>query len=489
VRPPTVADVVVDGLARGGVRQVFGAVPAAHAVGVRDGVEQAALGWTTTRTAHGAAAMAAAAAALTDAPSAALVTAAELASATPALAHISAAGLPVVVLALDEQPTAPLPPGVTAVTKPPVGVEAASAAHAIAHALQLAQAAPAGPVVVRVAPAALTRFAIPMATSCRPAPPPPPSPTALDAVGARVCDASRPVLVIGRQARSPALVPWVRALAEALPAPVLVTADAKGVLPDPHPLALGLLADTDRARAILDGADLVLALGLAEREAASVTWPAGLERVIVARWDAGDGSTTLVGDLALILEELAPRLRQRTRSDWDVALLDRLKRQTTASGAPLVHRLVRVVREATVAGTVAAADAELAEVAGVAWQSVAPAQLLLPSTAVPGFALLAALAACALDVAPAAVAFATADGLASAAGELDRGAAPRGLLAVLAHAGDGEAPATEIAEAARRAGLALATPGDERAFARVLDAAVATGDPTVIDTRGIIGPC
>jgi hypothetical protein len=34
----------------------------------------------------------------------------------------------------------------------------------------------------------------------------------------------------------------------------------------------------------------------------------------------------VVGDLALILEELAPRLRGQTQVDWDMFQLDRLKK-------------------------------------------------------------------------------------------------------------------------------------------------------------------
>jgi hypothetical protein len=68
-----------------------------------------------------------------------------------------------------------------------------------------------------------------------------------------------------------------------------------------------------------------------------------------------------IGDIALIIEELAPRLRARDRADWDVAELDRMKRATAVVPAALVsmlspHRVVMIARELTAAGTIATAD-------------------------------------------------------------------------------------------------------------------------------------
>src|SRR5207244_1470562 len=79
-------------------------------------------------------------------------------------------------------------------------------------------------------------------------------------------DATRPLLVAGRGCRAPAVATWLRAFAEALPAPVLVTPAGRGALPDPHPLCHGLLAHD---AALLRRADLVLAL-----ESATPCWQA-----------------------------------------------------------------------------------------------------------------------------------------------------------------------------------------------------------------------
>src|SRR5439155_1226184 len=83
--------------------------------------------------------------------------------------------------------------------------------------------------------------AVPVATACRPGPLPPPDPRSLDEAARLLAGASRPVLIAGLQCRSVTDAQWLRALAEALPAPVLLTLRAKGILPDPHPLMPRLL--------------------------------------------------------------------------------------------------------------------------------------------------------------------------------------------------------------------------------------------------------
>src|SRR6185295_16168065 len=120
----------------------------------------------------------------------------------------------------------------------------------------------------------------------------------------------------------------------------------------------------------------------------------------------------VVGDIALAIEELAPRVKARAAADWDVAGLDRVKRALVAEAAATpAGRLVRVAREATPAGTVATADVPL----GLAWQAVAPRETLTPlgGHAPPGYAILAAIAAQLVDPARRVVAFTTPFGLAA----------------------------------------------------------------------------
>ena len=88
-----------------------------------------------------------------------------------------------------------------------------------------------------------------------------PSPEAVDAAAALLRAARRPVLVVGQGARG--AVPEVRALAERLGAPVLTTFRAKGLLPDEHPLAGGVLgrSGTPVASWLMNESDLLVVVG------------------------------------------------------------------------------------------------------------------------------------------------------------------------------------------------------------------------------------
>ncbi|MFQ5830612.1 MAG: thiamine pyrophosphate-dependent enzyme, partial [Candidatus Methylomirabilia bacterium] len=108
----------------------------------------------------------------------------------------------------------------------------------------------------------------------------------------------------------------------------------------------------------------------------------------------------VVGDLGLILEELAPRLRRKSRADWDMALVDRLKRErraclavSTAGLAP--QRVVEIARELAPGGTVATVDAGAHMFpATTFWESEEPGTFLISNgLSSMGFALPAAIAA------------------------------------------------------------------------------------------------
>ena len=70
--------------------------------------------------------------------------------------------------------------------------------------------------------------------------------------------AEAPVILAGGGAREAVAL---RALAEALDAPVVMTANARGLLPPEHPLGVSLTASQPETRALVANADVVLALG------------------------------------------------------------------------------------------------------------------------------------------------------------------------------------------------------------------------------------
>jgi acetolactate synthase-1/2/3 large subunit len=341
---------------------------------------------------------------------------------------------------------------VGALVKASIAVDAASAGHWGAHAVRLAMREPRGPVYLALGPAAASAPALPVLTSVLPDPLPVPEPGALDRAAQVLAAAVRPLLVAGIGCRVGGIAAWLRALAESLPAPVLVTAKGKGALPDPHPLHLGLVRPGPSSNPVLARADLIATIGVDASEAAPCPWPVGVPVLHLAAspWANGESAPTweVVGDIALSIEELAPRLRGRQRADWDVAEVARLKAaaagppgEGATSSAASARALVAAVREATPPGTVAVvAVSDGAGDFAAAWSAVAPGELVVPAPpAAPGFALPAVLAALLARPAARAVCFASARQILEGAPEVDT-AVNLGLAPLVVVVDDGAVP-------------------------------------------------
>ncbi|HET9648899.1 MAG TPA: thiamine pyrophosphate-binding protein [Microlunatus sp.] len=89
----------------------------------------------------------------------------------------------------------------------------------------------------------------------------PPAPDAIAAAAALLRQARRPIIVAGHGARG--AVPALTRLADRLGAPILTTFKAKGLIPDSHPLATGVLgrSGTPVASWLMNESDLVLVVG------------------------------------------------------------------------------------------------------------------------------------------------------------------------------------------------------------------------------------
>jgi acetolactate synthase I/II/III large subunit len=444
-----VGDVLADGVARAGAVRAFVA-PGAPRVLV-EAVERRGLAVVPAPDAAAACVLAAVTGEITDAPGVAIVELGDAAGISPGITLAARDRAPLILLTGAHPDAALLAP----IVKATLVVAAADAGHWIAHAANLALTEPRGPVHVACAADVAGASALPVAAACRPAPLPAPSGASLDALGGAL-NATKPVIVTGRECTGDD-ARWVRAFAESLPAPVLATPKGRGVLAEPHPLSLGLLA---AGHPLLEPADLVLLVGVDASELAPGTLPASLPvaRLGRAAWPTGPAlRAEVVGDIALVIEELAPRVKARTAADWDVAALDRVKRALAAEAvATPAGRLVRVAREATPAGTLATADVPL----GLGWQAVAPRETLTPlgGHAPAGYAILAAVAAQLADRARRVVAFTTPLGLAGGGAALAMASALRVPIVVVVLG-----PAT-----------------DEAAFARELAAAFVSGRPAVV---------
>jgi acetolactate synthase-1/2/3 large subunit len=385
----TVADVVADGLARAGTARAFVAAAGGRLAGLGEALGRRGLTVVRVDAPEAACAMAAVSGLLDHAPGAAAIGGAPAAAAR-GVASAFDERAPAVIIT-DRSVSA-----LAAVAKASLAVAPASAAHWIAHACQLAMKEPRGPVHLAVPAAVAAAAALPVATSTRPAPPPAPDPAHLDAAARRLAASERPVVVIGRLCRTEADAAWVRPFAEARPAPVLVTPGARGVVPDPHPLLIGTLDAGDAERALIASADLIVAIGVDERETRGGAWPAPVLTITpVTAETPPPGAATVAGDIGLILEELAPRLRDRRLAEWDVARLHALKQAAAAppgdSRGRAAHEIVAAARRLTPPGTIAVferggAGAE----ASRAWPAVAPGQCLF---APRGLAVAAAVAA------------------------------------------------------------------------------------------------
>ena len=350
-------------------------------------------------------------------------------------------------------------------------------------------------------------------------PPPPwrepalprPSSDAIAAARALLAGAQRPAIIAGLEALPPARCAWVRALAEALHAPVLVTYKAKGVLPDAHPLFGGVFTGGAAEAPLLHEADLIITAGADPVEFIPQPW----------RYAAP------VLDLAAAprpLDYVAPALR--LEGAWEAA--DLLPAAAAwADGAIARHRAAwlaalengpsgnqglspsAIVRGAQSAARLSGADPRVAVDAGAHmfpctsfWQAERPGDLLISNgLATMGHALPAAIAAAIHDPGRGALAFTGDGGLLMAMGELAMACALRLNLVVVVFndaalsligiktggrdlpAGCLDWPEGDFAQVMRGLGGQGFRADNEAEFAAAMRAAFAAGGPALVDVR------
>src|SRR5262245_24196654 len=343
-----VAEVIVAGLVEAGVPRLFGVPGGGSSLEVLEAARAAGLPFVLCHTESAAVIMAAVTAELTGHPGAVLAPLGPGVTArATGLAHARLDRAPLVFLS-DRHPEAALrftthqwldhEAFVGPIVKTSLMVTPATAGRCVAEALAVALAEPRGPVHLDLpadvagAPAADERNAVAGTVDA-----PGLDDVALERAAALIRDARRPIVVAGLGCRG-VDAKWLRAFAEAVPTPVLTTYKAKGVLPDPHPLAMGVFTGGALEEPLVKQADLIIAIGLDTVELIPRAWPYAAPVLNLARCasDApglaapGGGryfapALEVVGDLGALLEELAPRLGRRVAADWDVAWLDRVR--------------------------------------------------------------------------------------------------------------------------------------------------------------------
>ena len=419
---PTVADLIVDGLVRAEVPRLFGVPGGGSNLEVLEAARVRGLPFVLCHQEWAACIMAAVTGELTGRPGAVLSTLGPgvTASAT-GLAHARLDRSPLIYVS-DRHPAAVLQfathqyvdhgAHVGAVAKDSVSVGADSAAHWVAHSVRLALTEPRGPVHLDLPADVAGRSAVPAATSVTPAPLPPLDGKLVERAAAMIRAARRPLVIAGLGCRA-ADAKWLRAFAEALPTPVLTTYKAKGAIPDPHPLALGIFTGGALEEPLVRRADLIIAFGLDTVELIPRPWAYTAPVLSLTRCPAaeprlqapGGGAyftpaLEVVGEPGSILEDLAGRLLGRARADWDVAEVDRIRRERHAALEVPVpglapHRVVQMTRELTAGGSIATVDAGAHMFPATAyWHALEPGELLISNgLATMGFALPAAIAA------------------------------------------------------------------------------------------------
>jgi len=255
---------------------------------------------------------------------------------------------------------------------------------------------------------------------------------------------------------------------------------------------MGTFGEGGGEAGLLESADLVVAIGLDPVEVRPRGWPAETPVLHLAA-AAPQASphyrvtTALVGDIGLLFEELAPRLRERQPADWDVARLHALKRAMAlpppaGSASLAAYRMVEVARQLTSAGTVAVFDAGEPLGGGLrAWPAVAPGECLVPGhLATDGFALPAAIAAQLARREQRVVCFTEPHALRAAVSELDTLAALALPVLVVVFC---EAAAPSLLTLARGAGVAGFTAGSTEEFRTASARALEASAPAVIEAR------
>ncbi|HKZ05258.1 MAG TPA: thiamine pyrophosphate-dependent enzyme, partial [Methylomirabilota bacterium] len=350
--------------------------------------------------------------------------------------------------------------------------------------------------------------------------PPRPAEAALERAAALIRGARRPVVLAGLGCRG-SDTKWLRAFCEALPAPLLSTYKAKGALPDPHPLSMGVVTGGALEEPFVRQADLIIAFGLDPVELIPRAWPYQAPVLNLARCPAGapglaapgggvyyTPAAEVIGDLGVILEELAPRLASASAADWDVAAVDRWRRERRAALEVPVpglapHRVAQLAREYVPAGAMATVDAGAHMFPVTAyWDALEPGECLISNgLATMGFALPAAIAAQLQHPDRRVVCFTGDGGLMMVASELET-AARLGLPIVVVVFDDQALSLIEVkqeqrgiagasmryggpdfAALARAFGIRAWIAEDEQAFRNALFAAQAVAGPTLIDAR------
>jgi acetolactate synthase-1/2/3 large subunit len=155
----------------------------------------------------------------------------------------------------------------------------------------------------------------------------------LDEAASLLSRAKRPVIVAGRPIVAAGAEAALLQLAEKLQAPVFADRNAKGALPEDHPLALGFTwSPTTIGEDLMREADVVLAIGPREQAATGARSPEQIgQQLIHLDWDAASQDNgaparlKLAGHVGDALADLVELIKDRQESAFPQETLDAIR--------------------------------------------------------------------------------------------------------------------------------------------------------------------
>jgi acetolactate synthase I/II/III large subunit len=315
-----VADVVAGAIADAGTEVVFTFPGGGSNLALLEALQARGVGTVLARSEGGGAFMAATVADLTDVPGVLIVGLGPgAASSVNGVAHALLDRSPLVLI-VDRYSAADA--GTTthqlldhaeilgSVVKACVDATPEDMAEAVASAIATALEPPRGPVLIEMR-RDRARAPVGSTAEARPSASPREATRAnadVTAVARALSAATRPVMLVGEEARRDLDQRSLVRLAEMLEAPVLATYKGKGTFPESHRLAAGIVTGAAIERPLLAEADLLLGVGLDPVELLARPWPFEAPVVALRRTGARDDYLsprwTLAGELEQSLQEL-----------------------------------------------------------------------------------------------------------------------------------------------------------------------------------------
>ncbi|MEZ5661762.1 MAG: thiamine pyrophosphate-dependent enzyme [Burkholderiaceae bacterium] len=337
---------------------------------------------------------------------------------------------------------------------------------------------------------------------------------ALGRAAALLAAARRPVVVVGLEAREPAIAEATRTLVETLCCPALVTYKAKGVIADDSAAYVGIFTGGAAEQAVVREADLIVLVGLDPVELILQPWPYDLP-VLEIGWTRHpvhyvQADCAVLGDPVVALRALSAQARS---GQWAAGAIGEHRQRMRASlsyqgsGSGLSPEVV-VATAAEIARPLArwprvTVDAGAHMFSATAfWPCHEPNGLLISNgLASMGFALPAGIAAALHEPGRSVVAFTGDGGLMMCLGELATAVEQRAKLVVIVF-NDGALSLIDIKQQSRElpatgvrwaqpdfaavmqglGGLGLVADSPHR-YRAALERAFAADGPALIDVR------